>query len=414
MKVQVKHLQLEREVELRGTVEQIVTDLRIDLTESYRAAEHQHYELVQHAFDVSGLPDVAALIETVTGRINTAVQVQIFVTQMPVAQAATFARGYFGKDSSTDRAVVIVSQHFFNDLEFDEQVAVLGHELGHIVFGHGRLPVNALLKASDRAIDELRPILSEYSTCCEVSCDLVAAVATQGEWLPVASSLIRMQTGLSQSFIDSNRGLTVVLDALQAQLEAVHLNPLEAQMGTHPITPARLEMLRNFAGNNLVRAYGRELSPDIITEARAELGKQFRSIIGSIYWPSLDSSELPESHRAILGRLAIAVALADGRLEPNGAEARVLSTLLGRDLIRQVLTSKRDVDALLAEAGQMALEERLATADAVRLVRYAAVVAAADGLDPLELKALHTFGSAFDMSAELIAAIAQQTPRATG
>jgi len=371
----VEHLQLPSEVLQRNLLIDNLSNSGI-VVEGLRAQqEAQHFHLLQHSLDVTELPVTARLIALVTKRLDLDLPVEMFVTPGAEFSAATFPIANGGRNSRGVSAVVVVTSHFFEELDDAQQAAVLGHELGHILFGHNDIPTGALLDIDDVDLQRLAPLVASYSTTCEVSCDLVSMLASKG-WKPPASALIKAQSGFGTSFLDRNGGLESLLELTDTQFDRIVQSPLEAGLGTHPLFPARLRMLREASSSPLFKSKANSLSTSELLDARSALSDCFVETVGAVCrFPGIQESD--PRHEEILVRLAFGIAVADGVIDD--AEWKLLSQIAGPAAIGEIADRFKSTPALLKEINRLASRAKLEPNEAARLLRSALSVSLSAG-----------------------------------
>ncbi|HNU51477.1 MAG TPA: M48 family metalloprotease [Verrucomicrobiota bacterium] len=151
-------------------------------------------------------------------------------------------------DHSSDqpRHLVGITSAALEHLEDDEISFLLGHELGHFLFGHNRLL--GLLNQDERVEKvTVLPYLGEclflrWRKTSEVSADRLGLVAS-GCFAAGARALVKAGFGLS------DRNLDVNVDSLLRQIEAIKDKPeiIEAAYRSHPLLPLRLKALHLFS-----------------------------------------------------------------------------------------------------------------------------------------------------------------------
>jgi phage I-like protein len=245
--------------------------------------------------------------------------------------------------------------------------------------------------------------------CCEVSCDLVGLAATGWNSNVALAAMTKITTGLSPTFIEQ-----VGMDALLAQFERQYHHlagaVLAAEMGSHPSTPARLELMRRFCLQGMPRILAAQES---IGEQEFEtfLTQLFAETLGSIY-PSL-RGETENLHKAAMLMLCWAVAMADGDVDERelqclrGLSAPETFEKLRRDL--QPNANREFVDRVLREVVAQTKQAGASRNDAVRMLRQAALVAQSSGqVLAAELAAMYQFGAEFGISKHDILILARQ------
>lgn len=156
-----------------------------------------------------------------------------------------------------------------------ELKSILGHELGHFLYGNNRL--NALISRDQNnpSITVLPPLgeslFLRWRKKAEVSGDRVGLLASR-DFLASATSLMKATFGLSE------KNLNLDIDALLSQVDEIKGHPemMEETFASHPVLPIRLRALELFsrsekAKRNRYPATGALLSDDELESAVDEL-----------------------------------------------------------------------------------------------------------------------------------------------
>jgi tellurite resistance protein len=118
---------------------------------------------------------------------------------------------------------------------------VFGHELGHVVFGHSRVPVREILGRDEGVPAALASLLFRWSRAAEVSADRVGLLCC-GKLQDAVSALFLTASGILG--VDEDR----VLRSLRSQYEQLeaHIHDVGGSHGwirTHPMIPIRFKAL---------------------------------------------------------------------------------------------------------------------------------------------------------------------------
>ena len=159
------------------------------------------------------------------------VEVELFVTQNPVMNAYAF--GY------DEPYTVILTSALVERLTPEEIQAVIGHELGHIHFGHVQM-----ISLMGGIGGLFRLLFYRWSRSSEYSADSIALLASGGDVRPVVSSLLKLSSGLTdvsvdvETFLRQVEGNTPTTSSI-AELTSTHpfinnrIKNLVKQRGTH-------------------------------------------------------------------------------------------------------------------------------------------------------------------------------------
>jgi Zn-dependent protease with chaperone function len=166
-------------------------------------------------------------LERVVDRLP-GVKVNLFVTQNPVMNAYTF--GY------DEPYTIVLTSALVEKLDEDEIQAVIGHEMGHILFGHVRL-INLMAGLAGL----LRILFYQWSRSCEYSADAVALLAMDSRPEPVVSALLKLTSGLKDVQIDLDEFLNQVDGQHSASANAAEV------LSTHPFISNRIRRIARLA-----------------------------------------------------------------------------------------------------------------------------------------------------------------------
>jgi Zn-dependent protease with chaperone function len=163
-----------------------------------------------------------------------AVKVELFVTQNPTMNAFTY--GY------SEPYNILLTSGLVERLNEPEIQAIIGHELGHIYFGHVRL--TNLMTGLGNVIGLL---FYRWRRDCEYSADAVALLASGGELEPVISSFLKLSSGLANVTVDLKSFLEQVDGSASSEAAFAELG------STHPFINNRIR--------NLIKQKERESVP---------------------------------------------------------------------------------------------------------------------------------------------------------
>ena len=154
-------------------------------------------------------------------------------------------------------------------LEDDELKSILGHELGHILFGNNRLAALISTDAANPSITVL-PALGEslflrWRKKAEISADRVAVLASRN-FTAAATALMRVTFGLSE------RNLNMDIEALIGQVDEIRGHPelIEETFASHPLLPIRLRAAELFSRSAKARRAGYPVAGDPVDDEALE------------------------------------------------------------------------------------------------------------------------------------------------
>jgi len=139
---------------------------------------------------------------------------------------------------------LMISSGLYTKLTEQEMLFVVGHEFGHLAYGHHLLPARAIL-AQKGACDAERALkLMAWSRRAEISADRVGLLCCQH--LDVAATaLIKLSSGLSEQLADFDlQGYVSQVIDLEEVSRTVRV--VEDFYSTHPFNPIRIVALSRF------------------------------------------------------------------------------------------------------------------------------------------------------------------------
>lgn len=169
-------------------------------------------------------PDLYEVLEEVQ-KLLPPVKIDLFINQNPVMNAYTFGYG--------EPYTVVLTSSLVEKLSKTEIKAVIGHEMGHILFGHVRI---ISLMSTQFGLGRL--FFYKWSRSCEYSADSVALIASRGDLIPLTSSLLKLAWGLDDS---------VDIEEFLAQLDGDSGTLSMEVFSTHPFMNNRIKNLIRLA-----------------------------------------------------------------------------------------------------------------------------------------------------------------------
>ncbi len=332
-------------------------------------------------------PDVNALVSYCAGRLGVHGEVETYVYPGPQFNAAAVRPG-------GSRLLLLMSSSLLESFDPPELAFVLGHELGHWLFHHHRIPVAALLGGEGTVGAGLALRLFAWQRWAEISADRAGVWCAEGID-PAARALFKLASGLRgdrvrvriDEFLSQHRDLQE-----EAERASRGDEPMRADwFATHPFSPLRLRAADLFARSELMKRGG---------QARADLEAQVQDLMG-LMEPSYlqEKSSTAEAMRRLLFAGGVAIAAASGRLEEKAIQE--LERLLGPGSLPFELKPEailRDLPARLSDVKSSVPPLRRA-----QVLRDLCVIARADGhvAEP-ELEILRRIGSELDVDVSLV------------
>jgi hypothetical protein len=332
-------------------------------------------------------PDVHEIMESCRRTLAIDAPVETYVYPSPVYNAAAVRpeRGLL---------LVIISSSLLEAFEPPELKFVVGHELGHHLFEHHRIPVGALLAGAVPIGGSLALQLFAWQRYAEISCDRAGLVCAGG-LEPSAHALFKLASGLrgDRIQIDIEQFLSQVQDLREEALRSASADePARSDwFATHPFSPLRLRAVELAATSVLLKTDG-------IT--RAELENETQELM-SLMDPSylVEQSEAAEAMRRLLLAGAILIASASSNSKTEGLKE-----------IERMLGPGSHPSDIKPEAMRQDLERRIARVNDVvpplrraQVVRDLCVIARADQkVDAQELQILEEIAQAVGVDPRLV------------
>jgi uncharacterized tellurite resistance protein B-like protein len=174
------------------------------------------------------------------------------------------------REEST-RSLIGITAGALEKLDDAELSFIVGHELGHFLFGHNRL--NAVMSMDQRNPSAtVLPAFGEslflrWRKKAEVSADRAGLLAS-GDFHASARSLLKATFGLSE------KNLNLEIDALVAQIDEISdsREMIESTFASHPLLPIRLKALELFAGSERAKRNRCSALPQSISDEELETG----------------------------------------------------------------------------------------------------------------------------------------------
>jgi Zn-dependent protease with chaperone function/uncharacterized tellurite resistance protein B-like protein len=221
-----------------------------------------------------------------------------------------------------------------------ELKSILGHELGHFLYGNNRL--NALLSQDQNnpSITVLPPLgeslFLRWRKKAEVSGDRVGLLAGQ-DFLASATSLMKATFGLSE------KNLNLDIDALLSQVDEIKGHPemMEETFASHPVLPIRLRALELFSRSDKAKRHGYPAIGDLLKDDELETAVDELINLTRRY-------PFKRDHEAVMRIVALAGALllaSDKDISDD--EVKVLIHILQHfftdDPEREIVTNKEEI-----------------------------------------------------------------------
>ena len=307
---------------------------------------------------------LVALLESCRETLEMELPVELYVSPDPRMNAFCYG-------AERGRVLIVLTSALLESMGEPELRFVIGHELGHHIFGHLDIPVG-LLAHPEVGLGKREALrLFAWQRYAEISADRAGLVCT-GELEPVAHAFFKIASGLRGDLIelDVDDYLAQIGDiqaeAAQSDREGAIASLQADWFASHPFSPLRVRVAQLTAGSTLLDPKGISIEE---LETRTD---ELLSVMDPGYLH--DKSETGEAMRRLLFTAGLLVAAAHAGISDNERDS--LEKLLGPGSLPQ----EPDVEALEAS-----LDDRVkGVLDAVpplkraRLIQDLAVIASAD------------------------------------
>ncbi len=402
------HLQYGREKILRSQVEEKIESIEqeINFSTILRQHEEQFFEMMSHALKIDQVESMQQVTNYLNQQFEADIKWNVFMTPSEAPMAGCLPR-YTAHGRETKEVIVIVSQHFFNNLSMLEQSCIMGHELGHFLHGHHRIPVNDLLDAN-LSIDDsatLKRDLVKWRICSEVSCDMMSLFAADFDADTVQKTMIKFSTGLATPGPENANIYRDLLNAVVDQFEQIASSSYESALTTHPLTPLRLRLLKSISDTHLIQDFGKTVEDDVLAAYQKEFDDQISDEIRKVY-PEIINA-VRDGEAEIIAELCFAVALADGHITDDEVAAIERISTAPEEVqarYKHIVCNYPDryeaaIDEIIADSLQKVKEQGYSKKEVISILRQLVLIAAEDGtIDRRELEIIHAFGKEFEVS----------------
>ena len=339
-------------------------------------------------------PDVAEIMRSCARTLGISAPIETYVYPGAMFNAAAVK-------PEKGRLFVILSSSLLEGFEEDELKFVVGHELGHHVYEHHRIPVAALLQGRPPISAGLALQLFAWQRYAEISCDRAGMLCT-GNLDSAARSLFKLASGLKSNRVQVNIG-QFLAQAGDLRNEVESSNRADETMrsdwfSTHPFSPLRLVAAQLFAKSEFMQKAG---------VARNDLETQVDDIMG-VMSPSYlsEDSEVAEHMRRLLFAAAVVLANASGSV--SEVTLKALRELLGHGRVPDDLDQNAIKDVLPSRSQKV--KEQVPLLRRAQVIRDLCVIARANGhIDAKELKIIREVAAAIDVDADSITCLEATT-----
>ena len=156
------------------------------------------------------------------------------------------------------RVFIMFSSSLLEAFNDSELLFVMGHELGHHVYGHHQIPIGYVLRGRQPPPADLALDLFAWSRYAEISADRAGAFCAQ-DLESVARALFKLASGITDERVvrfELDEFLAQVDDMLAFDDKPGQGAPKQDWFSTHPFSPLRVKALKLFHGSDLMATTG--------------------------------------------------------------------------------------------------------------------------------------------------------------
>lgn len=258
-------------------------------------------------------PDIHRIADECIETLGMKIPLELYVFASPQFNAMCFK-------PEGGRLFVMFASSLLESFTQGELRFVMGHELGHHIYGHHDIPIGYLLGGDAKPDPRLALELFAWSRYAEISADRAGAHCSQ-DLDSVARSLFKLASGLTGKTISFSLDdfLNQIDDMQIADSEPGLSAPKEDWFSTHPFSPLRVKALKLFDESEYVRSDGM---------SKADLEIAVQGLMGLMEPSYIEGkTDAAKFMRRLLYAGAIAIADASDGISPE--EIKVFEKFFG-------------------------------------------------------------------------------------
>lgn len=338
------------------------------------------------------LPDLDQIMDDLVEHARLTTPLEFFVYAGPEINGCV-CRG-------EDRFLVMLSSQAVERLSRQELEFVIGHELGHAIYGHLEMPVMLALNSGKHVAPRQAMQLLAWQRKAEISADRAGLICC-GSLDVAATAMFRLLSGLtSTELCISADHLAQQWSDLTAEISRGHAQ--EAWAATHPFPTLRMKALAHY--------WDSKQAGDLIEQSDGshpidQTDHAIESLLAMMDPLAREQGNVPDPTLVpffLWGGFYIA--MANNTLDPQ--ELRDLQTLVGREQVDSLMADGVPTPALCRERFVEALESRCKRLSALELHRVfsgLATIARADGtVDEHEIRAMRDLAAVCGISESFV------------
>ena len=390
-------------VSLKSKLDELLSKSGSDYKRELLAKEMSIYDLTRPALMVNHLPVIQKIIKQVNKVFDKkeVLDIKIYINRKETPEAkATVNDSLSGRKKDF---IIILTQHFMNELNYNEKLSVIAHEVAHFHYGHTAVPFKKIIQRYSRAqkIEDKIFVqnLKKWSICKELSADLLALQLTKN-YESTSSALIKFTTGIMKDADD-------VLRDLESHFSQLKSNHQCEVLKEHPLTLLRVLILKRVSEYFNENGWNADRS-----KVQVIINKEMSLIYPEIVFDS------NADNISLTFELGLLVGIADGEIDDD--EIKYLEQLMYSQQRSFSITERaRELTCRINDEKGLTIEEKawehinivmpdiIQRAKAINglhissIIRNLLTLAASDGqIDCNEMKVVYLFAKEFNYSKE--------------
>ncbi len=318
-----------------------------------------------------------------------------------VYQDADFNAACYPPDEN--RLYLMLTSALVEKFNEKELCFVIGHEIGHFLFGHHRFPIHFLL---ENGKDQLSPIhavkLYAWSRNAEISADRVGLLLCR-DFEAAARSFFKLSSGITDATLAFQPGEYIdQFRELESEIKATEdLDPSD-WYSTHPFSPMRIKALDIFFRSETYRRLIGENGGEISEENMEGEIQKFMALMEPTYLH--DGGDASKLMRKFLFLGGYAIALADGTVQDS--ELAALKTLLGEKMsVKDEKLKEMNLDSCITRINELigSINLHFPLTAKLNAIKNLAVIAYSDGeVGDAEMGLLYSFCDVLGIRREFV------------
>lgn len=250
---------------------------------------------------------------------------------------------------SDGKVSIFLTSGLLESFNAAELAFVIGHELGHAVFGHINIPTEAIIRNFGHLISPKEMIgLRGWQRSAELSADRCGLLCAK-DYVAACQAFFKLSSGITSS--NYQFSVAEYMDQysdLEKYIKESPADQIEEFYSTHPLNPIRLKALELFGRSQVyAQVAGKTPTGEILPSQQMEDEIQkFMALMEPTYLN--DKSNIAATVREFIFLTGFMVARADGQIDPS--EVKQLSQII------ESADAESRVEAIVALPPQQVIE----------------------------------------------------------